>query len=171
MAPDFHARYCAVQKTYRYTILRRKKPRCNRRTDVCYYGGPLDIEKMRRAASFLVGTHDFSSFGTNPRHPVVHKVKTLSKLDIEEEDDYICITVQGSGFLYKMVRSIVGTLLWVGTGRIAPEDMEDILGACDRTMAGPVAPASGLCLVRVAYMEGRFDIGTGKRGKCSRKAF
>ena len=151
--PDFHARYSAIGKTYRYTILRKKRPHHDRTTDVYYWGGPLDIEKIRKAASCLVGTHDFSSFGNNPRHPVVHKVKTVLKLDIQEQGDYIYIEVKGSGFLYKMVRSIVGTLIWVGTGKIPPEKMQDILGARDRTKAGPVAAASGLCLTEVEYPE------------------
>jgi tRNA pseudouridine38-40 synthase len=148
---DFHARYSAVSKTYRYTILRKKPPRFGRRTDVYYWGGPLDVEKMRRSALFLIGTHDFASFGNNPRHPVKERVRTIEKLDIEEEGDYIHIAIKGSGFLYKMARSIVGTLIWVGTGKIPPDQMESIIEARDRTKAGPVAAASGLCLVEVEY--------------------
>ena len=150
---DFHARRSAVAKTYRYTILREKKPLHNRRTDVHYYSGPLDLDKMRHAALSLLGTHDFSSFGNNPGYPVPHKTKTITKLDISESGEYIHIEITGSGFLYKMVRSIVGTLLWIGTGKIAPEKMPAILEARDRTKAGPAAPASGLCLIEVFYPE------------------
>ena len=153
VAPDFHARYSAISKTYRYTILRKKRPRHGRRTDVYYWAGPLDIEKMRRAASLLVGTHNFASFGNNPRHPVKERIKTIEELDIEEQGDYIHMTIKGSGFLYKMARSIVGTLIWVGTGKITPEQIENIIAARDRTKAGPVAAASGLCLVEVEYPE------------------
>ena len=150
---DFHARRSAIAKIYRYTILREKKPTHDRRSDIHYYAGPLDLAKMRSAASFLIGTHDFSSFGNNPGYPVSHKVKTITKLDIIESGSYILIEVTGSGFLYKMVRSIVGTLLWVGTGKIPVEKMPAILDARDRTKAGPAAPASGLCLVEVFYPE------------------
>jgi len=150
---DFHSRYSAVSKTYIYTILRQRKPRTGYRTDVYYWGGPLDVDKMRRAAACLIGTSDFSSFGCNPRYNVKEKVKTIIKLDIAENGDYIRIAIKGSGFLYKMVRSIVGTLLWVGTGKIPPNKMQDILEACDRTKAGPAAAASGLCLMGVDYPE------------------
>jgi tRNA pseudouridine38-40 synthase len=153
VSPAFHSRHSAIAKTYRYTILRQKKPRYDRRTDVHYFSGPLDIGKMRYAAAFLLGTHDFSSFGNNPGYPVDHKVKTIKKLDIIESDDYIQIEITGSGFLYKMVRSIVGTLIWIGTGKIPANRMPAILDARDRTKAGPVAPASGLCLVEVFYPE------------------
>lgn len=150
---DFHARRSAIAKTYRYTILREKKPRDNQRKDVHYYPAPLDIEKMRLASSYLIGCHDFSSFGNNPGYPVDHKVKTIKKLDIIDSGNYIFIEITGSGFLYKMVRSIVGTLLWIGAGKMPPEKMSAILEARDRTKAGPVAPASGLCLVEVIYPE------------------
>ena len=153
MPSDFHSRYSAVGKQYRYTIFRQRKPRFNRRSDVYYWGGLLDIDKMRQAASCLVGEHDFSSFGNNPKYEVPNKVKTITKLDIRKEGDYIYIDVKGSGFLYKMVRSIVGTLLWVGTGKIPPENMQDILDARDRTKAGPAADAAGLCLMEVEYPE------------------
>jgi len=150
---DFHARRSAISKTYRYTILREKKPLNNRRNDVHYYAGQLDLEKMRIAASCMLGTHDFSSFGNNPGYPVPHKIKTIEKLDITDLDNYYLIEITGSGFLYKMVRSIVGTLIWIGTGKISPERMPAILDARDRTKAGPAAPASGLCLVKVLYRE------------------
>jgi tRNA pseudouridine38-40 synthase len=149
----FHARHSAVGKIYIYTILRKKRPRFRPRTDVFYWGGPLDIDAMRRAARCLEGTQDFSSFGCNPGYAVGEKVRTISKLDIHEEGDYIRVEVKGSGFLYKMVRSIVGTLIWVGTGRIRPEEMQDILDARDRTKAGPAADPSGLCLAEVYYSE------------------
>jgi len=153
MPLGFHSRYSAVSKTYRYSILRQRKPRTGYRTDVYYWGGPLDVDKMRQAAVCLVGTRDFSSFGCNPRYHVKEKVKTIIKLDIAEDGDYIRIAIKGSGFLYKMVRSIVGTLLWVGTGKIPSNKMQDILEARDRTKAGPAAAASGLCLMEVDYPE------------------
>lgn len=115
----------------------------------CYYD--LDLEKMRRAASFIVGEHDFKSF-CSAKTQVTDTVRTVYSLNVErDQEDVITIRITGSGFLYNMVRIIAGTLLWAGTGLIRPEEVAEILAAEDRRKAGPTAPAKGLTLIRMFY--------------------
>ena len=114
-----------------------------------YY--PLDIDKMKRAAVVLVGEHDFKSFCSS-RSQVENTVRTITDITIDKVGDMIHIRISGNGFLYNMVRIIVGTLMKIGLG-IWPEDcMESILEAKDRTKAGPKAEAKGLTLVEIKYL-------------------
>lgn len=149
--PGWHPRKHNCIKTYEYRILNRKIPVPTLRlyTHFCYFD--LDEDKMREAAAFLVGEHDFRSFCTL-RKQDEDTVRTIYSLTVERtEDDVIIIRVSGSGFLYNMVRIIAGTLMKVGMGMCAPEDMEQILAARDRQAAGPTAPARGLTLVSMEY--------------------
>jgi tRNA pseudouridine38-40 synthase len=149
---DFHSRYSAARKHYRYTVCNTKKPWPGPvRHDVYYVGRRLDVDRMRRAARHLVGTHDFSSFGVNPGRVVETPVKTLVRCEITLDAPMITFDLVADGFLYKMVRSIVGTLLKVGIGAIEPDELAAILAARDRTRAGPTAPPYGLCLMQVFY--------------------
>lgn len=150
---SFHPRKANCTKTYEYNILNRKisMPLERLYSHFCYFD--LDVEKMRRAASFLVGEHDFKSFCT-VRTQAEETVRTIYSLDITEEGDMISIRISGSGFLYNMVRIIVGTLVKVGMGIYPPERMEGILEARDRAAAGPTIPASGLTLVSLDYEKG-----------------
>lgn len=147
---NFHARFSAVGRGYIYRILNRRGTsplRINRVWQVTY---PLDINAMKKGASFLLGNHDFSSFrgsGCQALSPV----KTLDKLDIEQHGDEIIFTVEARSFIYHQVRNMVGTLAEVGNGKLAPEDVKRILEACDRTKAGISAPAYGLYLNKVMY--------------------
>lgn len=151
--PDtFHPRYAKSSKTYEYRILNRRFRLPGRRLDTYFYHYPLDVEKMDRAAHLLEGEHDFKSFcAVNAQ--VKTTVRTIYSCSVCREDDIIAIRVTGSGFLYNMVRIIAGTLIKVGAGELYPEQIADILAACDRTAAGPTAPAYGLTMVGIEYQE------------------
>lgn len=110
----------------------------------------LDVTAMAKAASLLVGKKDFKSFAA-AADKRESSVRTIFKCDVIAEDDWVYIDVEGDGFLYNMVRNIVGTLVEAGVGRMEPEKMAEILEAKDRTAAGPIAPAEGLCLMWIKY--------------------
>ncbi|NIQ02298.1 MAG: tRNA pseudouridine(38-40) synthase TruA [Nitrospinaceae bacterium] len=148
--PDFHAQRSATRKTYRYTILNRDYPSALRCRQAHYMNTPLSVTAMRKAARCLVGRKDFKSFqgsGCSAKTTV----RDIYRLSISKKDDFITITVDGSGFLKFMVRNIVGTLIEIGWGKWPPEQMKAILKARNRRRAGPTAPARGLCLVKVVY--------------------
>lgn len=150
--PGFHARKSAASKAYAYTILNASIPSAFLRNTAWLVPFPLDAGRMREGAHFLIGQHDFSSFRSSTcmaRHPV----RTLSRVDIDRTGDLMRVTVEGDGFLKQMVRSIVGTLVEVGRGAIPPEAVASILEGRRRELAGPTAPARGLCLERVEYPE------------------
>lgn len=149
---DWHPRYAASRKTYEYRILNRTFRIPTRRLDTYFYHYPLDVEKMKKAASFLVGEHDFKSFCTVGAQ-VKTTVRTIYACDVKKDGDIITIRVTGSGFLYNMVRIIAGTLIKVGGGEITPEQIKEILAACDRDAAGPTAPAHGLTMMGIEYLE------------------
>lgn len=146
----FHARYKAAGKTYCYTCFDGPvKPVFNRK----YYtrlNTEVDVDKMQRAASYLVGEHDFKSFCGNPKMKK-STVRIVDRIEVRRNKGYIYFTFHGTGFLQNMVRILVGTLLEVGRGDMAPEQVKDILEAKDRKMAGPTAPPEGLCLMKVDY--------------------
>jgi tRNA pseudouridine38-40 synthase len=146
----WHPRKANCTKTYEYRIENRRIVMPTRRlySYFCYY--PLDIEKMRQAAGFLLGEHDFKSFCT-AKSSVEDTVRTIYCLDVEREGESIVIRVSGSGFLYHMVRIIAGTLIRVGIGACPPGEVAAILAARDRRQAGPTAPAHGLTLVEMKY--------------------
>ncbi len=147
---DFHPRYCDTEKTYEYHIINTRTPIPTKRLTNYFVSFPLDVEKMRDAAQFLVGTHDFVSF-CNVRTDVEDTVRTIQSLDIIKVEDEIVIRVTGNGFLYNMVRIIVGTLVRVGRGFYEPEQVKEILEAKCRTEAGVTAPPQGLFLVEIKY--------------------
>lgn len=108
------------------------------------------MDRMIAAARHLIGTRDFTSF-TTKAWCEKNRIRTVKELDIEKEGQYVYFTVEANGFLYNMVRTIVGTLIEIGRGKIAVEHMKDILDARNRNLAGPTAPAMGLCLMKVRY--------------------
>lgn len=147
---NFHPRYIKSQKTYEYRILNRRFPIPTERFYSHFTYIPLDIEKMREAAEYLVGEHDFKSFcGTGAQ--VKTTVRTVKEIQIEKNEDRITIRITGEGFLYNMVRIIAGTLMDIGGGLYPPEKMQGILEAKDRKKAGPTAPARGLTLMEIQY--------------------
>ena len=139
----WHPRYQNSRKTYEYRILNRTFRMPTRRLDTYFYHYPLDVEKMKKAASYLEGEHDFKSFCAIGAQ-VKTTVRTIYACDVEKEGDIITIRVTGNGFLYNMVRIIAGTLVQVGGGAIEPEAVKEILAKKDRSAAGPTAPAHGL---------------------------
>lgn len=151
VAPDFHPRFCNTRKTYEYRILNRKFPDPTRRLYSLFYYYPLDVEKMQRAASYLVGEHDFKSLCTH-KADVDNTIRTIYEADVRKETDEVLIRLKGNGFLYNMVRIITGTLLRVGSGYYEPEYMKELLEAKDRQAAGETAPPQGLTLIEIEYL-------------------
>lgn len=149
--PDWHPRYCESRKTYEYRIYRGEFAQPVKRLYSYFTYHSLDVDRMRKAAACLEGEHDFKSFCQSGAQ-VQSTVRTLYGLWVEEQGPDIVIRVCGNGFLYNMVRIIVGTLLEVGQGKREPESMRDILEAKDRAAAGPTAPAHGLTLVRYEFL-------------------
>lgn len=152
VAADFHPRHCKSRKTYEYHILNAAFPDPVKRLYSYFTYVPLDVERMRQAAAYLVGEHDFASF-CSAGSQAETTVRTIYDLAVDRSGEEIVIRVAGSGFLYNMVRIIAGTLMEAGRGRMAPEKMEEILAAKDRTAAGPTAPACGLILTEFLFEE------------------
>ena len=148
---DFHPRHCDSRKTYEYRILNREFPLPTKRLYAHFTYVPLDVSKIEKAASYLIGEHDFKSFCATAA-VVETTVRTLYEATVGRENDEIVIRVCGNGFLYNMVRIIAGTLMEVGRGNLEPEGMKEILEAKDRTVAGPTAPACGLTLVKYEFL-------------------
>lgn len=152
-APEgFDARFSALCRSYEYAILTREVHDPFSRHVAWHHPGPLDAEAMDAAAQALVGTHDFSSFGRVPEEG--SPVRELRSIAVERLEDLVVIRVTANAFIQQMVRSIVGTLVKVGEGAKPPSWVAGVLGAHDRSAAGPVAPPQGLFLMEVAYPEG-----------------
>ena len=147
---DFSALHSAKRKTYIYRIITGEVPCPFERNTAWYIRRRLDIDAMRRALSLLIGTHDYSAFraaGGAPMSPV----RTMDRADIEKEGRIITMTFRADGFLYHMVRNIVGTVVDVGLGVKTPEQFGEILASLDRQRASATAPACGLYLESVEY--------------------
>jgi len=146
----FNSRFAAKSKTYRYTVLNRSYPSALLRNTAYFYPYPLDIKLMRKQAKVLLGRHNFSSFQASDKieRPAV---RTIKSINVTKDKQRVYIDIEADGFLYNMVRNIVGTLLEIGRGRLAKVSLEKILSAQDRRLAGPTAPAKGLCLLKVKY--------------------
>lgn len=150
-APErFHARLNARGKHYRYSIRMGAVPDVFRRKYQYRVEQPLDFEAMKKAASLLVGCHDFRAFCSNKRYKK-STVRTLRSIDFSIDGSELNIDYRGDGFLYNMVRILTGTLIEVGLGEKKAEDIPSILESLDRQCAGKTAPAQGLCLVEVEY--------------------
>ena len=146
----FHARYNAVGKTYRYTLWYGVSKPVFDRKYVTILDKKPDTNAMRAASLHLLGTHDFKSFCGNTKMKK-STVRCVDTINIEESGNYIRLYFHGNGFLQNMVRILTGTLLEVGYGNIRPDEVKDILDACDRQKAGPTAPPQGLALMKVDY--------------------
>ena len=148
---DFHPRHCDTRKTYSYHIYRGEFPMPLRTRYSYFTYVPLDVTKMREAAALFLGEHDFKSF-CSANTQVESTVRTIEFLDVTEDDRELVITIRGNGFLYNMVRIIAGTLVDVGRGFLAVEDIPDILMACNRERAGQTLPACGLVLEKYEFL-------------------
>ncbi|MBP3768823.1 MAG: tRNA pseudouridine(38-40) synthase TruA [Lachnospira sp.] len=149
---DFHPRHCNTRKTYEYRILNTAVPLPQKRNFTWHVTGSIDIDKMREAAAYIVGEHDFKSFCC-VRTQAESTVRTIYSLEVLQEGSEIIIRIKGNGFLYNMVRIITGTLIQVGKGRFKPEYVKQMLEAKDRTVAGQTAPPQGLTLVGIEYVD------------------
>jgi len=149
-APRFHARLNCTGKTYVYRIWNSEEPNVFERRYLWRMTEELDLAAMRRAAQALCGRHDYKAFCSNKRMKK-STVRTVESIDIERVGGEIRFTVSGDGFLYNMVRILVGTLVEVGRGERPAESMETILDSLDRQQAGATAPACGLILWEVRY--------------------
>lgn len=147
----FHARLNAVSKTYLYRIWNLPHPEPFIRKYSLHVPQPfLKVKAMKRAAEYLIGEHDFSSFASQTSKKKSN-IRTISAIEFEKKDGLVEVRITGDGFLYNMVRIIIGTLLEVGLGKIQPEELEVILESGDRQKAGPTAPPHGLFLENVKY--------------------
>ena len=151
VADDFHPRFCDTIKTYEYKIWNARFPNPVVRLYSKFVYYKIDMEKMQEAANYLVGEHDFKSF-CSTRTQVENTVRTVTEITFRREGDMIIMKICGTGFLYNMVRIIMGTLLKCGMGMYEPEYVKEILEACDRQKAGPKAEACGLTLVGIEYL-------------------
>jgi tRNA pseudouridine38-40 synthase len=154
--PEFHARKSARAKTYRYRIYRGAICPPFIARYVWHYPFPLDKGAMERAASLVIGEHDYTSFAAvdserGREDETISNVRTIFVSIWEQAGEELVYTVRGSGFLHHMVRNLIGTFVLVGKGTLKPEDMTRILAARNRSTAGATAPASGLYLVNVEY--------------------
>ncbi len=150
VADDFSARFSAVARRYRYRILNRPvRPALERQT-LAWVRAPLDAQAMHAAAQALIGEHDFSSFRT-VHCQAPHARREVQALNVRRDGAVVEIEVQANAFLHHMVRNIVGSLLEVGSGERPPGWIAEVLAARDRTVAGPTAPAAGLCLLGPLY--------------------
>lgn len=150
-ADDFHARFSAKGKTYRYLIHNSKFPSALLRDRAYHVYYPLDIDAMRKAADFFIGTHDFYAFSAAGGSTKT-TVRTITDAKvISQSDNLIELRITGDGFLYNMVRIIAGTLIEVGFGRLKSDDIPELITGLDRRKAGRTAPAHGLYLLEVYY--------------------
>ena len=147
---DFHSRFDAKSKLYRYTIVNRPYPSVFLRSTVFFYPYHLNVTLMRKEARCLLGRHDFRSFQAADKKER-GSIRTIKKLVIAKKGDFLYFDLEADGFIYNMVRNIVGTLIEIGRGRFPSGSLKKILEAKDRKRAGPTAPARGLCLIKVNY--------------------
>jgi len=146
----FNARGSVKYKLYRYVILNRDYPSALNFRRSWFIPHDLDVAAMQRAAEYLLGEHDFTSFragNCNAKSPI----RTMSRVEIVKRKDFLNFEFEGKGFLKHMVRNFVGTLVYVGKNKISADQVKIILEARDRKVAGPTAPSHGLCLIKVEY--------------------
>ncbi|NEZ46650.1 tRNA pseudouridine(38-40) synthase TruA [Clostridium niameyense] len=147
---EFHSRFNNRGKTYIYTVLNTSSPIAIGRNYSYHFAHKLNVDNMSEAARYFIGTHDFSAFKSSGSDKK-NCVRTITGLEVAREGDYIKFIVSGDGFLYNMVRIIVGTLLEVGIEKRKPHSIKNVIESKDRLKAGPCVPGHGLCLYRVFY--------------------
>lgn len=150
---DFNARFDALSRTYVYAVVTGDAHDPWLARTAWHHPGPLDVDAMREAAGHLLGRRDFTSFGRLPA-PDASGERTLYELACSRTGSTIRVRARADSFIQQMVRSLVGTLVAVGRGKLPADAMPDVLAARDRSAAGPVAPPHGLCLVSVEYPDG-----------------
>ena len=150
VSDEFHPRFGAKRKTYRYQILNAKQrsPFLDKYT--LLYPYEMDLDKMRLAAEKMVGTHDFKCFCSS-KTDVQDTVRTIYDINIYQQDELVTVDICGNGFLYNMVRIIIGTLLKVNEGKLEPNDITRVIESKERNLAGPTAPPQGLTMLKIIY--------------------
>jgi tRNA pseudouridine38-40 synthase len=148
-AEGFHPRYSALRRAYSYTVLNQAERSPLERRTAWRVAQKLEVERMAEASQALVGTHDFATFGQPPQG--VNTVRSVFLAEWEELGERLTFCIEANAFLYRMVRTVVGTLVQVGQRALEPQDVTRFLEARDRSLIKVVAPAHGLCLVRVDY--------------------
>lgn len=148
---SFHSRYDATEKEYRYIVDQSKEPNVFKQNYTYYFPYPLNLTAMQEACTYLEGEHDFTSFSSAKDTAKGSKVRTLYEVSCDIKGEELIFTFRGGGYLYHMVRIMVGTLLDIGRGRRASTDIMDMFAKKDRKFAGQTSPATGLYLWRVVY--------------------
>jgi tRNA pseudouridine38-40 synthase len=149
VGPGFHPRFDARGRYYRYTVWNHPVRNPLLRHRALWESRALDLAAMREAASLLLGEHDFGTFGSPPKG--TNTVRRVGRADWTCDGECLYLDIEANAFLYRMVRSIVGTLIRVGCGEMTVREFESAFRAADRSRAGPTAPAHGLCLMAVHY--------------------
>ncbi len=150
--PEFHARFSAVSRAYRYTIFNGPVRSPLLRTTCHHVVAALDVEAMHRAAQVLVGTHDFSAFG-GPMREEGTTTRTVHSLSCQRDGQFVYVDIEANAYLSRMVRTIVGALIEVGRGKLTVDDLAALLRSGERRRGRKTAPAHGLCLMHVRYNE------------------
>ncbi len=151
MPPEFHARFHATGKQYRYVVWNHPAMNPLLRATAWHVPRPLDVPAMRAAAGLFVGRHDFRSFTANTGYQRSTTVRTLTRCDVKRAGSQLTFIIEGDGFLYKMCRGIVGTIVQVGLGKFPTTEIKTMFAQKDRRVAGMTAPAHGLVLWKVFY--------------------
>mgnify|MGYP000559922750 CR=1 FL=1 len=149
---SFHSRFSTIAKTYLYKIWNREYPNPFMRKYSMHVAEKLDVEKMKAAAAYFIGEHDFTAF-TNAKSKSKSMVRTVYSIDFTENEGFIDIRIRGNGFLHNMVRRIVGTLIEVGLGRLDAQSIPEIIASRERRKAGYVADACGLYLEDIEFRD------------------
>jgi tRNA pseudouridine38-40 synthase len=147
---NFHSRFDAKMSHYHYLISNRAAPPKLLKNRIWHIPVKLEIDEMRKAASYLIGKHNFSAF-RDKECQAKSPIKTIDNITITKNNDEILIAISAESFLHHMIRNIAGTLMWAGSGKIKAEAIKEILESCDRTKSGPNAPACGLYFAGVDY--------------------
>lgn len=150
MPANFHPQYLAKKKTYRYQILNAEFPVPQLRNYAFFVYTPLDVEAMNKAAQDFIGTHDFGGFCAS-RNTTRTTQRTIYYANVKKDDQLITFEICGDGFLYNMVRIMVGTLIEIGVGRLDPTSIKDIIVSKERQNAGDTVPAYGLTMCHIEY--------------------
>ncbi len=155
VAPGFHARFDAVSKQYRYLVWNHPVMNPLLRHTAWHVPRSLDFAAMRAAARQFIGRHDFRAFAANPGYPKENTIRTVTRCEFKKSGPLLTFILEANGFLYKMCRGIVGTIVQVGLGKFTPEQVKRMLASKDRRLAGMNAPAHGLVLWKVTYKSTR----------------
>lgn len=153
IANDFHVRYDAVSKEYRYLILNNAEPDLFRRNHILHVKDKLDVKAMQEACKWIEGEHDFTAFCSAKTDIKGSKIRTVYQVICQQEGDQITLIFRGNGFLYNMVRILVGTLIEIGKGERIASEMKDMIESKNREKAGITAPPNGLYLWKVTYSD------------------